>query len=208
MSDQEVPEIPVKRIPVTQRTFLLPRPCESFRDFLSSDFPVHRLVPGLEELESQSSKSDSSPSDAEDDDNRSITPQNVILQPAHLQATTTTTTTSIPRLDGGTLSNSEDDEIGDGLRTFHHHPHPHQHHHPLPQAILTGDNNGTGKGEIVPPTPFSPSHSSSTTVTSGQKLTNGGGGVPGLTVERRRRKLPEIPKNKKRKFSSTRKQNH
>lgn len=124
----------------------------------------YRLVPGLDELETTSSKSDSSPSDGEDEENRSITPQN-----AHL-------TQPVTRFDG-TLSlnsNSEDDEIGDGLRTFHQ-----------PQL--------QSKADQLDQTPGGSTSSQYTSSLLQSKAPTSG------PVERRRRKLPEIPKNKKRK---------
>lgn len=137
---------------------------------------IIRLVPGLVEEEashlskSDSSSSSSSPSD-EEEDRRSITPQNV-TQAAHL---------SIPLVDGALslASNSEDDEIGDGLRTFHHHG---------PQQQTAGVLKSASNQITTPQQQYSPSHGP----TLKQQTT-----VP---VERRRRKLPEIPKNKKRKF--------
>lgn len=138
-----------------------------------------RLVPALDELETTSSKSDSYPSDGEDDDNRSITPQNVHLQPGSLSLN----------------SNSEDDEIGDGLRTYHPQTHAEEatttdqlHHATKPSSNQTPAQHYS-----------SPVHSKGPTLTTSivtSPTGNGGGGaVPG---ERRRRKLPEIPKNKKR----------
>ena len=113
------------------------------------------LVPGLDELETTSSKSDSSPSDNEDDENRSITPRNAHLEP--LQVTS--------------VVGSEDDEIGDGLRTFH---------------VAHGESGAESVRQTGP---------SVTLPSAGGKETHN---VTG-TGERRRRKLPEIPKNKKRK---------
>lgn len=143
--------------------------------FCSVLLSLRRLVPSLEELESShSSKSDSCPSDAEDEDNRSITPQN---QSALLQTTN-------PRLDG-TLSlhsNSEDDEIGDGLRTFHH------------QSVVPTDHSLPGQTGTLQ---SSQEANIDEAALHGAAKAGGSVALTG-TVERRRRKLPEIPKNKKR----------
>lgn len=142
--------------------------------FCSVLLSLRRLVPSLEELESShSSKSDSCPSDAEDEDNRSITPQN---QSALLQTTN-------PRLDG-TLSlnsNSEDDEIGDGLRTVHH------------QSVVPTDHLLGQTGTLQ-----STQEANIDEVALHGAVKAGGSVALTGTVERRRRKLPEIPKNKKR----------
>lgn len=134
---------------------------------------------GLDELETVSSKSDSSLSDAEDE-NRSITPQNVYLQP-------------VIRLEGNLAlnSNSEDDEIGDGLRTFHHQvyktqPNSGQDEHVEGALKTESVTSGAHPKGSAPTQPFS---SPTKVVTAGSAS---------VSVERRRRKLPEIPKNKKR----------
>lgn len=147
----------------------LRNPCNPRRNLIALSTDCYRLVPELEELDTTSSRSDSSPSDGEDEDNRSITPQNVHLQP-------------VARLEGAlSLNSSEDDEIGDGLRTTYHH---HTGTTELDQIYRASECHG----HQTPPQYDSP-------VNGGCKTPTAATGP----VERRRRKLPEIPKNKKRK---------
>lgn len=119
-------------------------------------------MPGLDEESSHSSKSDDSHSEADDDD--CATPTSQLQQPKSL---------TLVQTNNILLSNSEDDEIGDGLRT----------HIPAPTA-----NSTTGTVE-QPHATFNAPNSLTKTIAS----------QPG--GERRRRKLPEIPKNKKRKLT-------
>lgn len=155
---------------------------------------TYRLVPGLdEESSSHSSKSDSSPSDdGEDDDNRSITPQNLhhaksppphlILQPTTLSSSSAATSYLPLAQHPPSLNNSsEDDEIGDGLRTTIGYGH---HRGADASATKTAAGQTTGT---------STEYGGGNAVNSPQKH------MAVVPVERRRRKLPEIPKNKKRK---------
>lgn len=142
-----------------------------------------RLVTDIDDLDSSLSPSKSDASDPDDNEVHIMTLNTTRLP----QACTNVIVANISS--NGSSVADDDDELGDGLRTGPPSLTVLQQQHQLQQ-----ETEPTSLNALIP---------SQTTHSAQLARTSSLPWIPGGQIERRRRKLPEIPKNKKCKYYHT-----